>query len=181
MPVITRSKTIDAGHRVMNQAFKCHNLHGHTYKFELSFSYVEPEDIGYAIDFSEIKRIAFGFLDQYLDHGMILNPQDNELVSLCRANNWKYWLMSLKALAYCNPTVENIAEETFYAMNLLFANYGIEVHNVRIHETPSCYVDFNADDIDPENKLNFETYRADKLAKWLEDQGTVEYDDRKSK
>ena len=31
MQLITRKGTFDSGHRVMNEQYKCYNLHGHTY------------------------------------------------------------------------------------------------------------------------------------------------------
>ena len=53
---VTRKGKFDAGHRVMNERFKCFNLHGHEYHYELTFSYLMSEEIGYAIDFKEIKK-----------------------------------------------------------------------------------------------------------------------------
>jgi hypothetical protein len=57
---ITRKGNFDSGHRVMNERMKCFNIHGHTYLYELEFEFNEMEEIGYAIDFKEIKRVAEG-------------------------------------------------------------------------------------------------------------------------
>ena len=76
MQYITRSGTFDSGHRVMNERMKCFNLHGHTYLYDLTFSFDSMKDIGYAIDFKEIKRVACQWIDDILDHGFIVNPKD---------------------------------------------------------------------------------------------------------
>ncbi len=54
---ISRKGNFDSGHRVMNEFMKCYNIHGHTYLYELTFSFENMEEIGYAIDFKEIKRV----------------------------------------------------------------------------------------------------------------------------
>ena len=58
MNKIIRKGSFDAGHRVMFQRFKCSHMHGHRYEYQLEFSYCEMQELGYAIDFSEIKRIG---------------------------------------------------------------------------------------------------------------------------
>ena len=53
---ITRKGSFDVCHRVMNEKMKCFHVHGHTYLYELGFSFSQIETIGYNIDFKEIKR-----------------------------------------------------------------------------------------------------------------------------
>ena len=36
---ISRKGNFDSGHRVMNEFMKCFNIHGHTYLYELTFSF----------------------------------------------------------------------------------------------------------------------------------------------
>ena len=108
---ISRKGNFDSGHRVMNERMKCFNIHGHTYLYELTFEFNEMEEIGYAIDFKEIKRVGCQWIDDLLDHGMILNPKDTELIQTTRNYGTKLWLMSLNGEGeYCNPSVENIAK-----------------------------------------------------------------------
>jgi 6-pyruvoyl-tetrahydropterin synthase len=108
----------------MNEAMKCFNMHGHTYICYTEFEFNEMEDIGYAIDFKEIKRVGLQWIDDLLDHGMILNPKDTEVINAAKNTNSKMWLMSLNGEGnYCNPSVENIAKEIFLAMMVLFEPY----------------------------------------------------------
>ena len=70
---ISRKGNFDSGHRVMNERMKCFNIHGHTYLFELTFSFENMEEIGYAIDFKEIKRVFLQWIDDILDFCGIYN------------------------------------------------------------------------------------------------------------
>ena len=79
------------------------------------------EDIGYALDFKEIKRVGCQWIDDLMDHGMILNPKDEQVIQVVQNLNTKLWLMSLNGEGeYCNPSVENVAREVFLAEQILF-------------------------------------------------------------
>jgi 6-pyruvoyltetrahydropterin/6-carboxytetrahydropterin synthase len=70
---ITRKGNFDSGHRVMNEFMKCFNIHGHTYLYELTFSFESMEEIGYAIDFKEIKRVFCQWIDDIFEFYNIYN------------------------------------------------------------------------------------------------------------
>ena len=116
---ITRKGKFDAGHRVMHEAVKCFNIHGHCFDYELTFDYDEQKDIGYPLDFKEIKRVACSWIDDYLDHGFIANPHDEKIIHTCKELGSKLWVMSLNGGKFCNPTAENIAQEIAMAVSVL--------------------------------------------------------------
>jgi 6-pyruvoyltetrahydropterin/6-carboxytetrahydropterin synthase len=180
---VTRIGTFDAAHRVMNEKFKCFNVHGHTYKYELTFAFSETEEIGYAIDFKEIKRVMMQWIDDNLDHGCIVNWKDLTLIHSCKMLQSKLHHMSLNgAYEYCNPTAENIAREIFLAIRYLTRRlYGSNVIliNVRLWETPNCFVDCTNISTPTEQKENFYKVWAESLDEYAKQKGTVEYDDRK--
>lgn len=187
MQTITRTGSFDSMHRVMNEKFKCHNIHGHTYLYELTFEFDNVDSIGYAIDFKEIKRVCMQWIDDTLDHGAILNPQDHYMEDVCKTLGSKTWLMSLAGmdtytgLRYCNPSVENIAKEIYLAMHLLMSRlYGhkIRIKNVRIRETPNCFTDCTAASIGPKEKDNFYESRRDEILMYADEKGVLNYDDR---
>ncbi len=179
---ITRKGSFDSGHRVMNEKMKCFNMHGHTYLYELEFEFNEMEEIGYAIDFKEIKRVGCQWIDDYLDHGFIVNPKDTEVIKACEATNSKTWYMSLNGEGnYCNPSVENIAKEIFSAMIVLFSRYqNIAISKVTVHETPNCYTTCVSDSISSEEYMNFLQVRRTELDEYAAEKGILEYDDRKN-
>lgn len=183
---ISRKGNFDSGHRVMNERMKCFNIHGHTYNYELTFSFENMEEIGYAIDFKEIKRVFCQWIDDILDHGMILNPHDTKLIDITNEYGTKLWLMSLNGEGeYCNPSVENIAKEVFLAMYLLSDTlYGnsptkLEIHKVTIYETPNCWTECIDDSITEKEALNFVKVRGDEIREYAKEKGIFEYDDRK--
>jgi len=178
---VTRKGTFDSGHRVMNERMKCFNIHGHTYLYELEFEFNEMEEIGYAIDFKEIKRVGCQWIDDVLDHGMLLNPKDMELIQTTKNYGSKYWLMSLNGAGeYCNPSVENIAKEVFLAMQVLFAPYkNLSIHRVIIYETPNCSTVCSQESISTVETANWFKERHKEVNQYALDKGIFEYDDRK--
>lgn len=184
---ISRKGNFDSGHRVMNERMKCYNIHGHTYLYELTFEFENMEEIGYAIDFKEIKRVFCQWIDDVLDHGMILNPHDHDLIDTVNDYESKLWLMSLNGAGeYCNPSVENIAKEVFLAMEILSetlyrdAPTRLKIHSVRINETPNCWTICDVDSIAGSERINFRLAKKKQIQKYALDKGVIEYDDRKT-
>lgn len=178
---ITRKGTFDSGHRVMNERMKCFNMHGHTYLYELEFEFNEMEEIGYAIDFKEIKRVGCQWIDDILDHGFIVNPKDEAVIAACKATTSKIWYMSLNGKnEYCNPSAENIAKEMFLAMTILFQPYkNLRIHKITLFETPNCFTTCIKESISENEAKNwFETNYQD-IENYAKGKGIVEYDDRK--
>ena len=178
---ITRKGTFDSGHRVMNERMKCFNMHGHTYLYELEFEFNEMEEIGYAIDFKEIKRVGCQWIDDILDHGFIVNPKDEAVIAACKATTSKIWYMSLNGKGeYCNPSAENIAKEMFLAMTVLFQSYkNLRIHKITLFETPNCFTTCVKESISENEAKNwFETNFQD-VEGYAKGKGIVEYDDRK--
>ena len=185
---ISRKGNFDSGHRVMNEFMKCFNIHGHTYLYELTFSFENMEEIGYAIDFKEIKRVGCQWIDDILDHGAILNPKDEILIKAVKDLDGKLWLMSLNGQGeYCNPSVENISREVFLAMEILFdevyknAKTGLKIHRITIYETPNCWTEVKAASITDKDRSNFREARFDEIKAYADAKGILEYDDRKIK
>jgi len=180
MQYITRSGTADIGHRVMNEKMKCYNLHGHTYLFDLTFSFDSMKEIGYAIDFKEIKRVACQWIDDKLDHGFIANPHDVVYIQAALVEGSKIWKMSLEGEDnYCNPSVENVAREIFLAMEILFEEYeDLNIHEIKLNETPKCYTICNYNSIPEQERTNFRNVRYNEIKEYANEKGIVEYDDR---
>jgi len=181
MQLITRKFEFDAGHRVMNERVKCFSNHGHRYYGDLVFEFTTTEEIGYNIDFKEIKRVGCQWIDDYWDHGTLLNPHDTKLIDVLREINTKVWLMSLNGEGnYCNPTVENLSRELFLAQQLLFQSVkGLSLHQIRMYETPNCWTDCFNESISDSERINFLDVHKSELVHYGIDKGVFEYDDRK--
>lgn len=177
MATVTRIFEFDAAHRVMNERVKCFNLHGHRFKVEITFEYSMKASLGYAIDFKEIKRIVGAYIDEHLDHACILNPLDKELIDLCKKNGWRVYIVGMGRNEDINPSAENLASELFYIVKQLFIDYKYNIWptNIRLYETPNCWVDANGWDIVPMNDF------INSLKEWRKSKGEMNYDIREEK
>ena len=186
MQFIRQKTNLDCGHRVMNERMKCFHLHGHTYLTDLTFSFENSEEIGYAIDFKEIKRVFVQFLQDYMDHGSIFNPHDDVFINAVKEAGTKLWLMSLNGYGeYCNPSVENIAKEVFLSMEIIASvlypdeKKGLKIHVVTIYETPNCSTDCYDYSISENERKNFYGNNFKLIEAYSKEKGVLEYDDRK--
>lgn len=174
MGILTRIFEFDAAHRVMNEKVKCFNLHGHRWKVEATFEYNRKSFLGYAIDFKELKRIVGDWIDEKLDHACICNPMDEELIGLCRKNNWRLYIMGMGTYGDINPSAENLASELLYTIGQLFRNssYGVRISHLRLYETPNCWVEIGVPDYVATNEY------IEGVLKWRENKGEFNYDIR---
>lgn len=67
MVLITKEFTFDAAHHLHAYNGKCHELHGHTYRLQVSVR-ARPNAIGLGLDFGVIKQIVQEHVVQKLDH-----------------------------------------------------------------------------------------------------------------
>lgn len=143
-PTCTRRLAFDAAHRITRHGSKCRNLHGHRYVFEVTAGAAALDELGMVIDFGVVRERVGGWIDEVLDHGVILNRDDRVEVGpgasvafadLCRAQGWKTFVVDGE------PTVENLALVLKAEAARLLEGHGIEVVRVRLYETPNCWAD----------------------------------------
>ena len=80
---------------------------------------------------------------------------------------------------YCNPSVENLAREIFLVMEILFEQYtDLNIHELKLNETPKCYTICNYHSMSEEERINFRETRYKEIKEYAEEKGIVEYDDR---
>ena len=145
---ITCSRRIefDAAHRVMRHESKCRHLHGHRYRVDITATALDDlDDIGRVIDFSVLKSIVGGWIDEQWDHGAILNDQDEALIEYCLDNNSKCFLLPNSE----NPTAEVMAAYLLEISNRLLADAGspVLITHIRLYETPNCWADVHVDSV----------------------------------
>ena len=72
----------------------------------------------------------------------------------------KIWEMSLEGVnVYCNPSVENLAREVFLSMEILFESYeDLNIHEIKLNETPKCYTICNSNSITDIEKTTFKKF-----------------------
>jgi 6-pyruvoyltetrahydropterin/6-carboxytetrahydropterin synthase len=115
------------GHRLLNYAGKCRHLHGHNGRAVITFQASGLDQKGMVLDFSEIKRVVSRWIDDNLDHRMILH-RDDPAVAVLRDLGEPLYLLDV------NPTAENIARLIFQVAR----EKGFPVADVSLWETPHC-------------------------------------------
>jgi 6-pyruvoyltetrahydropterin/6-carboxytetrahydropterin synthase len=125
----------DAGHRVVNHESKCRTLHGHEYKAEI-FAEGDLDSLGRVIDFSVIKEKIGSWIDEHLDHNMILFDQDPDLYLLEQCSG-----MKKPFIVPFNPTAENLASFILTTGNNILFGSGVKISKIKLWETSNCYVE----------------------------------------
>lgn len=116
------------GHRLLNYAGKCRHLHGHNAKAVIVLEGPKLDERGILVDFSDIKKAIRTWIDNELDHRMILNEND-PVVPLLQEQGEPLFLLPE------NPTAETIARLIYDQTKA----EGFPVVEVTLWETPkSC-------------------------------------------
>ncbi len=121
------------GHRLLNYSGKCRYLHGHNGRAVISISSEQLDDRGMVLDFTDIKHTVSGWIDNHLDHRMVLCEKDPVVPMLREMGEPMYLLPE-------NPTAENIAKLIFDAATAS----GFPIDSVKLWETPRCYATFDS-------------------------------------
>jgi 6-pyruvoyltetrahydropterin/6-carboxytetrahydropterin synthase len=128
---VTRQIDFCYGHRLMNYEGKCRHLHGHNGRAVIALEAPELDDRGMVLDFSDIKRVVAGWIDDNLDHRMILRRDDPAIEALTQLGEPLF-------LVDDNPTAENIAK-LIYGFT---ADHGFPIVECRLWETPNCFATY---------------------------------------
>ena len=107
-----------AAHILRGYGGKCENLHGHTWKVEVTLRGEELDDVGMVVDFAVVKKQLRGLL-KTLDH---------------------VHLNDLPAFREVNPTTENLAKYILEEFSPLCRP--LDVVKVRVWESDSASVTY---------------------------------------
>jgi 6-pyruvoyltetrahydropterin/6-carboxytetrahydropterin synthase len=119
------------GHRLLDYQGKCRHLHGHNGRVLITIEASGLDKRGMVLDFAEIKRVLHQWIDESLDHRMILHRNDPVVAILKEAGE-------PICLLDDNPTAENIARLIFD----FAAGQGYPVVEVCFWETPRCFATY---------------------------------------
>ncbi len=105
---VTREVTFDSAHMLSDYVGKCHNLHGHTYKLQVTLESKVKDETGMVMDFKTLDQYIRSVVDSY-DHAIIFSSEkyrkepENELLRWAREFGMDYIICHSKC------TAENIA------------------------------------------------------------------------
>jgi 6-pyruvoyltetrahydropterin/6-carboxytetrahydropterin synthase len=128
---VTKKIEFCYGHRLLDYAGKCRQLHGHNGTAVIVLEGPDLDRAGMLVDFSDIKKALRTWIDDELDHRMILSERDPVLPYLKQLNEPLYILQD-------NPTAENIARLIYRQA----AKFGFPVAEVSLWETPKAFATY---------------------------------------
>ena len=133
---ITKTFTWDMAHRLTNHKGKCYNLHGHTYKAEITIA-GDIDKNGFVMDFGDLKEIVKNSLLDEFDHSFLCYVNDDIGRQIKQHNNTLKRPMKIIDFPE-ETTAEHISN---YIFNIL-KDRGVNVCKVMVWETPTsqaCY------------------------------------------
>jgi 6-pyruvoyltetrahydropterin/6-carboxytetrahydropterin synthase len=121
---VTKVLEFAYGHRLLDYEGKCRHLHGHNGVLEVDIDSDALDKLGMVIDFGEVNDIIKTWVNDNLDHRMLLCKKD-PIVPVLQSMDEPMFLMDE------NPTAENIAKTIWLAAR----SAGLKVSEVRLWET----------------------------------------------
>lgn len=120
---ITKIFTFDSAHSLPGHKGKCANLHGHTYRLEVTVSrqngglVTGGSSEGMVMDFGDLKSIVNTEIIEQADHKMLNDAYD------------------------FRTTSENLASHYYHVLEGKLSPLGVEVCRIRLWESSTSYVE----------------------------------------
>jgi len=134
---VTRLLEFDAGHRLLKHEGKCSAPHGHRYRLEVTVSAEQLDVVGRVVDFGVIKALIGGWIDTFLDHGMVLEVGDPLIALLRAAPGPPAKIFEL----HTAPTAENLLWMFYDVVGERLEGHGLTLIQLRLYETPNCWAE----------------------------------------
>ena len=138
MLTIIKSVRFDAAHVLTNHKGLCRNLHGHTYRVDVSVRQADGDSADMVMDFKDVKRICEETVLSKFDHAFIYNdtsPAESDIAAVVAKHG-----MRTVALPW-RSTAENLARHFFTELSARIPG----VSSVKVWETPDSCAEYNAD------------------------------------
>ena len=133
MTTVTKTVRFDAAHILTNHSGLCKNLHGHTYRVDVSVAGDESCDM--VMDFKELKRLATEVICERFDHAFIYNTGsqgEREIAEVVERHGMRTVAIPFRS------TAENLARH-FYDLLAERMPSSSEIASVKVWETAdSC-------------------------------------------
>ena len=130
---VTQELRFCYGHRLLGHPGKCARLHGHNARVFLVLRAASVDAKGMVIDFDVLEQRARRYLDEALDHRMLLQQGDPACAALAGIGEM---FVALEV----PPTAENLAKLIFE--QLLRA--GLPLAEVRLEEQPGSTASYGS-------------------------------------
>lgn len=139
---VTKEVTFDAAHMLSGYEGKCHNLHGHTYKVQVSYdgpieSDKHKSSCGMVVDYNELKELMSVELEPF-DHAIIFSSEEyrseaeSELFAWAQKYGMNVYIVPGKSTSECMAKciLDRLSEYYIFREGIL---------SVRLWETPTSF------------------------------------------
>ena len=141
MILLTKHFDFEMAHALMGYPGKCRNIHGHSYKMDITLAGHPLHDEsspknGMVMDFGDLKRLVNEEIISLLDHALVLNAKtDAQLVEALKQNYEKIVIVDFQ------PTTENLLN---FIADKLKAKLSerVKLTRIRLRETDTSYADW---------------------------------------
>ena len=129
---VSKSVSFCYGHRLLNYQGKCQHLHGHNARAVITLERDSLDERGMVEDFSEVKRLVWGWLDSEIYHTLLLH-KDDPILPVLQASGERVMVTDE------NPTAEVLARMIYEYV----AAKGFPVTDVKLWETETSYASYS--------------------------------------
>ena len=142
---ITKQFSFETGHALYGYDGKCKNVHGHSYRLDVTVIGSPITDAsnvkyGMVIDFSDLKKIVKEEIVDVFDHATVFNKNTPhvELARELKSRGHNVLLVDYQ------PTSEMMVQDFATKINPRLPD-GVRLHSLRLQETESSYAEWHAD------------------------------------
>ena len=141
---VTKEVTFDSAHMLSNYQGKCANLHGHTYKLQVSIEaplQSKGNEECMVVDFNNLKNVIDTITNAF-DHAIIFSDIGYRSEAENALMDWadKYG-MTYVIISAGKSTSECIATEIKSRISCYFAEIPVPDITVRVWETPTSFAE----------------------------------------
>lgn len=141
---ITKEITFDSAHMLSDYQGKCNNLHGHTYKLQLTIEGKTDSKTNMVLDFNIVKDILNQVVMSNFDHAIIFSApefreeSENELLEWARKYDKRH-IVLYKGKSTCENMAPIIRDATQgFLKNHGYKNFEV---SVKLWETPISFAE----------------------------------------
>lgn len=142
---LTKTFNFEMAHALLNYEGKCKNIHGHSYRLEVTIigeplaEAGHPED-GLVIDFGELKKVVNGAVVDEFDHALVVKADFNDELTKVLSNNFERMIYT-----EYQPTCENLILDFAEKIKSALPSRA-SLHHLILHETATSYAEWYAND-----------------------------------
>ena len=142
---LTKSFSFEMAHALLNYDGKCKNIHGHSYRLEVTIigdprnEKGHPED-GLVIDFGDLKKIVNNSVVDIFDHALVVQRDHDDELTTVLSKNFERMIYT-QYLPTCENLIVDFAEKIKDSLPSRTS-----LHHLILHETATAYAEWYASD-----------------------------------